>query len=198
MIADVFFPLPTAATPDVADRHVTRQRTTARIAVSFDLCVSLRRNNRLNSPRVQRFVNFPFVVSAVAIKAVDLAGHFDSKGRPFGRRRRNCFSSGVSASISCVAGFTAKCNFRHVRRFDLPCFRIFHSPSPKTFRPVLSTTHVDRSGVLPNVERDAQFRGPFGQRREIGNVDGDFHQLGERYSKSFGFGDRAVETSHAR
>jgi hypothetical protein len=44
MVADVFFPLPSAATADFADRHIPRQRTTAGIAVSPNLRVPTRRN----------------------------------------------------------------------------------------------------------------------------------------------------------
>ncbi len=48
-------------------------------------------------------------------------------------------------SISSLCGSADKCNLRQVRRFDLPCVRIFHSPSPYTFKPVLSTTNTDFS-----------------------------------------------------
>jgi hypothetical protein len=41
---------------------------------------------------------------------------------------------------SCVAASIARCNLRQVRRFSLPCLRIFHLPSPYTFSPVASTT----------------------------------------------------------
>ena len=88
-------------------------------------------------------------------------------------------------TISCVSGFTAKCNFRHVRRFVLPCFRIFHSPSPKTFKPSAVHDHVDRSCVFPNVQRYAQFASPLGQRREIRNIKVDLHQFRQRFSQSF-------------
>jgi hypothetical protein len=40
----------TSAAPDNSCRHVWRQGTTAGVAVLCDLCVPLRRNNRLDLP----------------------------------------------------------------------------------------------------------------------------------------------------
>ena len=47
--------------------------------------------------------------------------------------------------ISCVALSTARCSLRHPLRLSAPCCRTFHSPSPKTFRPVPSMTRCEIS-----------------------------------------------------
>ena len=59
--------------PDGSYRHVSRQRTTTGIAVLCDLCVPLRRNDRLDPSLRQRFVNLPLVVGAVAVESIDFA-----------------------------------------------------------------------------------------------------------------------------
>jgi hypothetical protein len=80
MIANIFLPSPTSAMADRSDRRVSRQRTTARLALLLNLCIPLRWNNRLDSLLVQRFIDFPFVVIAVAVKPIDLACHLIQKG----------------------------------------------------------------------------------------------------------------------
>ena len=104
---------------------------------------------------------------------------------PLGPRRAHCFLVSTSASISCVSGFTAKCNFRHVRRLLTPCLRVFHSPSPDTFKPVLSTT--TSIGPWRSATSKAISSGcPFGQRREVGNRHVHLHQLCQRTPQTFG------------
>ncbi len=81
------------------------------------------------------------------------------------------FSVNTSATISLVWGFTDRCSFRHVCRFDLPWVRIFHSPSPNTFKPVLSTTismfqhlvHAQIAGVVPPL-KTSQWLSEIGKR----------------------------------
>lgn len=187
MIADIFFPTPSAATPNVADRRVTRQRTLARIAVPFNLCVSLRRNNHLDSPLLQRFVNLPYIAYAVAVKSIDLAVYLIPKGvRLAGVVAtvfRQCFRLNlvrgrIHRQVQCLPCATLR--FAMFSHFPFAFAENFQSGA------VLSTTTSIGPACFLTSSETPNFCGPLGQRCEIGNGDGDLHQLSERFSESFG------------
>ena len=75
MIADRLLPSFAALATDCPNRQVARQRATAGIAVLSDLCITLRGNNRFHPSFLQRLVNLPFIIGAVAIKRLHSAGH---------------------------------------------------------------------------------------------------------------------------
>jgi hypothetical protein len=74
MVAAPLFPLPTAVLADFADRRVTRQRTSGGVAVTPNLRVPTRRDDREDATFLQGFVGLALVIGSVAIKSADLIG----------------------------------------------------------------------------------------------------------------------------
>lgn len=97
-----------------------------------------------------------------------------------------------TSAISRVLRLIAKCGFRQVRRLDLPCLPIFlhfrRRPSDGARQPTQRLV-LSVAGLLRNV----QLRSPFGQRREVGNIDIDRYQWRRVTAWVFGLSIRQTE-----
>ena len=184
MIAYRLLPSFAALAADCPNCQVASHRAAAGIAVSSDLRITLRGDNCLHPSFLQRFVNLPFIIGAVAVKRLRPAGHLI---------QQVVHLAGVIATV-----------FRKGFRFDFVRIwidRQMQLPPDSTFRLAVFThfplafaenlqssaiyNHVDRSAVFPNVQRHAHLRRPLGQRCVIRDVNDYFHQFGKRFSQSF-------------
>ena len=185
MVADSLLPLSAAASADFADRRIPRQRTFARVAMLPNLRVPTRRNDRSDAAFPQRFVGLAFVVSAVAIKSTDLVCRLIQQIVHLARVIATVLGQGFGFDLVRVR-VHRQMQFPPCAAFALAVLAHLPFAFAENLQAGAIDHHVDPPGVFRNVERDAHFGGPLGQRRVVGNVEFDLHQFDERFAESFG------------